>query len=153
MMLSSKEWLAVMLPAVAPAVSLVPKLPVLPSPTRDLTVVSDSHVVRSHAVAPADAQDEMPTSPSPAPYRVTLADPVDPRFNPECTDTLSPSMDTAPDTLPIAIPAVTKMSLLPDRPSHIMLRTDVSLAQIDCSPAVPPDEAAALSIERPMLDP
>jgi hypothetical protein len=146
-MLLSKEWLLVMLPALAPTVNLVLKLPVIPSPTCDLIVVSDCHVVRSHADSPADAEAELPTSPSPAPYRVTLADPVDPRFNAACTDTLSPSIEAAPDTLPIAIPIVTNKRLLPDNPSHIMLRNDESLSHTVCSLAVPPDETMALSIE------
>lgn len=149
----SEEWLTLVLPALAPTVSLVLRLAVIPSPTYARIVLSDSHVVRSHADAPADAETEMPASPSPAPCRVTLADPVDPRFNAACNDTLSPSIETAPDRLPRALPAVTNKRLLPGEPSHVMLRNDVSLSHTECSLAVPPDETVALSIECPMLDP
>ena len=152
-MLRSKVRLSVTLPVLAPTVNLVLVLSVLPSPTCDRVVVSDSHAVRSHADAPPEAQADMSTSPSPAPCRVTLADPVDPLFNPACTDTLPPSIETAPDTLPIAIPTVTSSTLLPDCPAHIMLRNAVSLTQTDSSLAVPPDETAALSAQRPVLDP
>ena len=151
--LLSEEWLALVLPALAPTVSLVLRLAVIPSPTDARIVVSDSHVVRSHADAPPDAAAEMPASPSPAPCRVTLADPVDPRFHAACNDTLATSIETAPDKLPRALPAVTNKRLLPDAPSHILLRNDVSLSHTVCSLAVPPDETGTLSIEGPTLDP
>lgn len=57
-MLPSKEWVAVMLPALPPTVSLALKLSLTPAATRDIVVVSDAHAVRSHADAPPDADAE-----------------------------------------------------------------------------------------------
>jgi len=67
---------SVMLPASTPAVTTTLRVPPIPDPTRHRTDESESHSVPSHAVAPALPSWLYDTSPKPAPFIVTLIDPV-----------------------------------------------------------------------------
>ena len=72
----STENPAVELPTRSPTVDATKRLPITPSPTWHRTDVSDSHVVRSHAVSPTRRLPVYVVSPMFDPCTVTLADPV-----------------------------------------------------------------------------
>ena len=67
----------VTLPATMPHVIETVRLAIKACPAPDRTDVSDSHVVRSHAVSPTRTDGQYVASPNLAPAIVTLADPVD----------------------------------------------------------------------------
>ena len=115
--------------------------------------VSDFQLVLSHAVCLPRTDTVVPTSPNPAPCKLTLAEPVAPPLLRPTVLALETSVDTALDVLPDQAATV--------RPSLVLLPilrpvrhlTDVPDSQLVCSNADPLTLAAALVVTKPMLAP
>ena len=120
------------------------------APEADTTrLVSDSHLVPSHAVAVARDDPVSDESPIRPPCTVTLADPVPIRF-PVCTRlSVALSVDTATDKLPARRPTLDTTRVLPLAPDPARHRADVSDIHPVCSHAVRPDRAAPLPAASP----
>jgi len=127
-------------------------LPSTPSPTIDLTALSDDHSVPSHDDPPQDFDTDDAATPSPAPCIVTLEDPVDARFAADIPESWR-SVDTARDTLPAAPPAVKNSRwLLPTLCDATQLSVE-SLTQPVCSHTVCDVDADMLPMDLPILAP
>ena len=77
---SSTEYPIVTLPCRVPPLTVTRKLLPIPSSKRPRTLVSELHVVDSHALPPTFIPTDTHDPPIPAPCSVTLADPDPPAF-------------------------------------------------------------------------
>jgi len=114
--LGSKDWPVDWVAAAFPTLSLASTLLCTPSQVVTKTAESDTHGVLSHDDCPTDTDPENITVPSPVPYTVTLAEPVDARFADVVPDKPVMSIDTVSVTLPADSPAVNEIRLLPRIP-------------------------------------
>ena len=137
------------LPARAPTLTATRRLPFAPTPRRHAADVSESHVVRSHALPPTLPDQVSPALPIEAPDTVTAAEPV-PAALPLSTTLTDPvSTEYANDRLPARRPTVNADRWLPITPDTTLHTTVVSDAHDVCSQAVRPKRAAALYRARP----
>ena len=94
------------LPARMPVVIEILREPITPCPDWHRTELSDSHVVRSHAVPPACIAPVNVATPKFAPWTVMLADPVAALFARRNTLSMPMSTENAALSLPVSCPAV-----------------------------------------------
>jgi len=94
------------------------------------TVVSDSHVLRSHPLPVTRTDPQNVTSPSPEPATVTLTDPVLAAFEGNTLLADIRSADHAKDKLLTRPPAVTDARLDPDTPPNVRHRSAVSASHV-----------------------
>lgn len=116
-------------------------------------LLSDSHVVASHAVSPALIPPLSRHRPSPTPSTVILPDPV-PAALLICTTLIDALSTVTPaDTLPTRRPALSIARTLPPAMPPTRHRADVSDAHPVCSHPVCPDLTDPVHALAPMLAP
>jgi hypothetical protein len=121
----SMEYPPLRLPGLSPTLSHTLTLATAPCPPWQRNDVSDSHVVRSHADRPNRTAPVDETSPTLAPSRVTLVDPLAPWFVRLSTLAHGTSTEKSVVLLPPPSPTVSDTRLLPVTPSVTWLRIDV----------------------------
>ena len=114
------------LPARIPEVTTIRRLCPTPELVWLRADVSDSHVVLSHPVSPADIAGQYEARPILAPRTVTLADPVAALLARVATLSIGPSIDSISVPLPTRIPAVTSTRPVPLSPCPALHCIDVS---------------------------
>ena len=135
--LASMEYPPLRLPNLSPTLIQTLTLATVPSPPWQRNDVSDSHVVRSHADRPNRNAPVDETSPTLAPSRVTLVDPLAPWFVRLSTLAHGTSTERSVVRVPPSSPTVSDVRLLPITPCITWLRIDVSdshavLSHDDC---------------------
>ena len=121
----------------------------VPPPPRLLaTAVSDDHCVSSHTLIPELAMPVYPRDPIPAPYIVTLADPVVAPLLPSMSLAIPAASDTASLTDPTRSPALTTAARLDPMPAVPRHCIDVSDSHQVASHPVHPIPAAPQTADK-----
>ena len=144
---------SVALLTICPIVISVFRLLKTPCPDWQRIDVSDSHVVRSHAVCDNRRAAEYVARPRFRPTTVMLADPVAARFD-RSTALIDPIFAESPaEELPARIPTVANRRRLPPTPSATPHRIDVSDSHVVLSHADAPSLKADVNAAEPMPPP
>ena len=126
------------LPARMPVVIEILREPITPCPDWHRTELSDSHVVRSHAVPPARIAPVNVATPRFAPWTVMLADPVAALFARRTTLSMPMSMENETLWLPTLRPTVSDICRDPPTLLPTLHLIDESDSQVVRSHAVSP---------------
>ena len=105
-----------MLPTRCPTLIITSRLPAIPEPNLHAALVSDAHAVISQAVRPTLAELVNDATPTPAPCRLMLADPVVNAFPRRTTLKASTSTERRPETLPTNTPTLSDTRKVPIAP-------------------------------------